>query len=189
MTPSVRTLQGSKIKSFKGSASLCPRGSNSRGFSRYKGVCIMMPLTPKLLILFYDSNVYKIGNRKGKVTICESKEIEIINMIIANEANELLAFNPKHTIALPLREYARRVRPNAHPFKIFKNEQCKISFIRILDKAKSLNINSCYQEDLFREHVNYLTSHPNIKSYLEKLGDSASEEDCRKLYEELKTRK
>ena len=36
MTPSVRTLQGSKIKSFKGSASLCPRGSNSRGFSKDK---------------------------------------------------------------------------------------------------------------------------------------------------------
>jgi len=34
MTPSVRTLQGSKIKSFKGSSSLCPRGSNSRGFSK-----------------------------------------------------------------------------------------------------------------------------------------------------------
>ena len=33
MTPSVRTLKGSKIKSFKGSSSLCPRGSNSRGFS------------------------------------------------------------------------------------------------------------------------------------------------------------
>ena len=33
MTLSVRTLQGSKIKSFKGSSSLCPRGSNSRGFS------------------------------------------------------------------------------------------------------------------------------------------------------------
>ena len=33
MSPSVRTLQGSKIKSFKGSSSLCPRGSNSRGFS------------------------------------------------------------------------------------------------------------------------------------------------------------
>ena len=30
----------------------------------YKGVCIMMPLTPRLLILFYDSSVYKIGNRK-----------------------------------------------------------------------------------------------------------------------------
>ena len=33
MTPSVRTFQGSKIKSFQGSTSLCPRGSNTRGFS------------------------------------------------------------------------------------------------------------------------------------------------------------
>ena len=38
MTPSVRTLQGSKIKSFKGSSSLCPRGSNSRGFSIWEAL-------------------------------------------------------------------------------------------------------------------------------------------------------
>ncbi len=34
MTPSVRTLQGSKQKSFRGSKLLCPRGSNTRGFSK-----------------------------------------------------------------------------------------------------------------------------------------------------------
>ena len=33
MTPSVRTLQGSKQKGFRGSTPLCPRGSNARGFS------------------------------------------------------------------------------------------------------------------------------------------------------------
>lgn len=33
MTPSVRTLQGSKQKGFRGSTPLCPRGSNTRGFS------------------------------------------------------------------------------------------------------------------------------------------------------------
>ena len=33
MTPSVRTLKGSKIKGFQGSTPLCPRGSNARGFS------------------------------------------------------------------------------------------------------------------------------------------------------------
>ena len=33
MTTSVRTLQGSKTKGFQGSTSLCPRGSNARGFS------------------------------------------------------------------------------------------------------------------------------------------------------------
>lgn len=32
MPPSVRTLQGSKIKSFKGSASLCPRGQIRAAF-------------------------------------------------------------------------------------------------------------------------------------------------------------
>ncbi len=38
MTPSVRTLQGSKQKSFRGSKLLCPRGSNTRGFSNcYRG--------------------------------------------------------------------------------------------------------------------------------------------------------
>ena len=35
MTPSVRTLKGSKIKGFQGSTPLCPRGSNARGFSNY----------------------------------------------------------------------------------------------------------------------------------------------------------
>lgn len=155
----------------------------------YKGVCIMMPLTPKLLILFYDSNVYKIGNRKGKVTISESKEIETMNMLIANEANELLVFNPKHAITPSLREYAQRVKTNARPFKLYQNTQCKISCFHILDKAKSLNINSCFQEDLFREYTNYLSKHPDIKKYLENLGGSASVQDRRKFYEELKNRR
>ena len=33
MTPSVRTLKGSKTKGFRGAPLLCPRGSNARGFS------------------------------------------------------------------------------------------------------------------------------------------------------------
>ena len=37
MTPSVRTLKGSKTKGFRGSPLLCPRGSNARGFSNIYG--------------------------------------------------------------------------------------------------------------------------------------------------------
>ena len=33
MPPPVRDLEGSKQKSFRGSTSLCPRGSNTLGFS------------------------------------------------------------------------------------------------------------------------------------------------------------
>lgn len=90
-------------------------------------------------------------------------------MLIANEANELLVFNSKHAISSSLREYAQRVKSNARPFKLFQNKQCIIHFFHILDKAKSLNISSCFQEDLFREYTNYLSKHPEIKNYLEKL--------------------
>lgn len=155
----------------------------------YKGVCLMMPLTPKLVILFYDSNIYKVGNRKEKVVINEPKDIETINMLIANEANEILAYNPSHEISFALREYAQRMRLNARPFRLFKNGQCKIPFFHILDKAKFFNLNTCYQEDLFREYTNYLSKNPEMKKYLESLGGSTSVEDRQKLYEELKKRK
>lgn len=155
----------------------------------YKGACLMMPLTPKLMILFYDSNIYKVGNRKGKIVIREAKDVETMNMLIASEANEILAYNPLHEISIPLREYAQKMRLNAQPFRLYMKGQCKISFFHILDKAKSLNLNSCYQEDLLREHAIYLSKNPELKQYLRSLGGSASVEDRQRFYEELKKRK
>lgn len=57
----------------------------------------MMPLTPKLLIMFYDSDVYKVGTRKGRVVINKQNEIEEINKLIASEAYELLVYNQSIT--------------------------------------------------------------------------------------------
>jgi hypothetical protein len=155
----------------------------------YKGACLMMPLTPKLMIVFYDSNIYKVGNKKGKVVISETKVIEIINMLISNEANEILAYNPLYEIGISLREYAQRAKLNSQPFRLFKNGQCRIPFFHILDKAKSLNLNSCYQEDLLREHAIYLSKNPELKQHLKSLGGTASVEDRQRFYEELKKRK
>lgn len=155
----------------------------------YKGVCLMMPLTPKLMILFYDSDIYKVGNRKGKVVISEPKDIETINMLIANEANEMLAYNPSHEISFALREYAQKMKSNARPFKLFKNGPCKIPFFHILDKAKYLNLNTCCQEDLFREYSIYISNNSELKKHLEGLRGSASFEDRQKFYKELEKRK
>lgn len=155
----------------------------------YKGLCIMMPLTPKLLIMFYDSDVYKVGTRKGKVVINKQNEIEEINKLIASEAYELLVYNPKYHITSSVKEYAQRVKASPKTFKFFNNKQNKLPFIHILDKAKSLNLKSCYQEDLFREYANYLIKNPDVRKYLEGLGGSASIEDKHKLYEELRKRK
>ena len=149
----------------------------------------MMPLTPKLLIMFYDSDVYKVGTRKGKVVINKQNEIEEINKLIASEAYELLVYNPKYHITSSVKEYAQRVKASPKTFKFFNNKQNKLPFIHILDKAKSLNPKSCYQEDLFREYANYLIKNPDVRKYLEGLGGTASIEDKHKLYEELRKRK
>ena len=66
MTPSVRTLQGSKIKNFKGSSSLCPRGSKSRGFpihARHEDVLSIQP--GRVIRVGYDS-------RSGKFVTVQS---------------------------------------------------------------------------------------------------------------------
>lgn len=145
-----------------------------------------MPLTPKLLIMFYDSDVYKVGTRKGKVVINKQNEIEEINKLIASEAYELLVYNPKYHITSSVKEYAQRLKASPKTFKFFNNKQNKLPFIHILDKAKSLNLKSCYQEDLFREYANYLIKNPDVRKYLEALGGTASIEDKHKLYEELR---
>lgn len=155
----------------------------------YKGVCIMMPLTPKLLIMFYDSSIYKLGTKNSNKISCDTKSVEIINRIIANEAYEILVFNPNFPIQLPLKEFVQKSIHKKTPIKLFNKSQCSLSFFRILDKAKSLNLLNCYQEDLFREYTNYLIKNPNVKDYLERLGGSASEEDREKFYKLLKQRK
>ena len=58
MTPSVRTLQGSKIKSFKGSSSLCPRGSNSRGFSRNPEAAFTATVNNPNMLLYVKAERY-----------------------------------------------------------------------------------------------------------------------------------
>ena len=63
MTPSVRTLQGSKTKGFQGSTPLCPRGSNARGFSnnlfRKKSQKSQSPKVPKSSNCFSEVGVSK----------------------------------------------------------------------------------------------------------------------------------
>lgn len=130
-----------------------------------------------------------VGTRKGKVVINKQNEIEEINKLIASEAYELLVYNPKYHITLSVKQYAQRVKASPKTFKFFNNKQNKLPFIHILDKAKSLNPKSCYQEDLFREYANYLIKKPDVRKYLEGLGGSASIEDKHKLYEELRKRK
>lgn len=155
----------------------------------YKGLCIIMPLSSKLSIILYDSGVYKLGTTKGNTITCDSKAIDILNKIVANEAYEILVYNPTFPIPLTLKEYAQKSKINKVPVKLHSRGQCNLPFFHILDKAKSLDISNCYKEDLFREYTNYLIKNPSVRDYLESLGGSASKEDREQFYKILKERK
>ena len=98
MTPSVRTLQGSKQKGFRGSTPLCPRGSNARGFSNmdyqsekyFNDVCsvkgaksLLMPVRTEWqnVLEGYREKVEKLSQRQPLT-------LELIRTYLSGEAME-----------------------------------------------------------------------------------------------------
>ena len=73
MTPSVRTLKGSKTKGFRGAPLLCPRGSNARGFSNNN---------------FETSNdssiIEKINSKIYEIAGLDNEQVEYIESQIKN---------------------------------------------------------------------------------------------------------
>jgi len=63
-----------------------------------KGLQIFIPLNPELLLVFYDSGIYKIGNKKD--TVCEIrnlKDINQFNVLQVLNCSENIFFNKKVT--------------------------------------------------------------------------------------------
>lgn len=56
-----------------------------------RGLQLLMPLSPDMAILYYDSEVYKVASvSKQYVEIKEKNEIVKINKLVASQANEIL---------------------------------------------------------------------------------------------------
>ena len=95
MTPSVRTLQGSKQKGFRGSTPLCPRGSNARGFSNSDIYCdntislhrrfLDCSLVETVAVWWFDEQ--KKGNSERRLQAMEA--IEKLNARLADAQGKL----------------------------------------------------------------------------------------------------
>ena len=56
-----------------------------------RGLLLLMPLSPMVAVLYYDSEVYKVGSiSKQYVEITDKIEIEKINKMVASQADEIL---------------------------------------------------------------------------------------------------
>lgn len=63
------------------------------GFSAI-GLQIILPLTPRLILLFYDSDIYKIGYKKQPcLSIFDTRDVDQLNLLQFLNCNENVFFN------------------------------------------------------------------------------------------------
>lgn len=152
-----------------------------------RGLCMLMPLTPRIVIVLFDHDVYKMGNRSSYSIIKQYNDINIINRIIASSANEILIFNNRFPISYEIRSFAKKRFQESY-VRTYNNSGPNLSFVRILDKAKLCKIDFT-EETLYRNYVLFLYSHPEVKKQLERSMTSISEDERKEFYKYLKDRK
>lgn len=65
---------------------------NFAGFSK-AGFQLSLPISPKLCLFFYDAKVYKVGFRRNRVVQLSADDVEIVNALQIQSADESVYFN------------------------------------------------------------------------------------------------
>ena len=154
-----------------------------------KGLIIFITITPLHAILIYDADTYKIGNRKGRVTIRNDKDVSILNKLVVINSNEVLFYKQDMPISSEIKDFAydikncRRKIPNI----LTINQDCSLSFVRILSKAKALiGQKEISSRMLYRDFTLQLIEKPDFKEYLDEKWGTATLEERKLFYQELR---
>ena len=143
-----------------------------------------MPFSPNHAIMFYDSDVYKIGNRKSWNIYINKEDVSLLNRIIINNANEILIFKDlKYFNA----EIIRKVSDKNHSLTTDK-KGIKFSFMRFLDKANPTHrsFSMWNIDNIYRRWPLTLYRHPELyKEVLNKFG-TASTKEKKEFYKSIR---
>ncbi|MBN1364420.1 MAG: DUF4238 domain-containing protein [Syntrophaceae bacterium] len=122
-----------------------------------KGLEIFYPIDHKHLIVYYDADVYIVGNKKDKVIkLKKRRDIEMLNKLQYVNAGSNIYFHEKHPNFSKLKDLSSKYRRKQKAsFKAFVNEEkseirnelmgsskedvrieLNLSFIKVLRKAK-----------------------------------------------------
>ena len=111
------------------------------------GIQIFIPISPELCLVFFDKDVYKVGNRRNKlVELIDSRDIDQLNLLQVVNSNNLLFFNDKihnHYIEKLIQTAKKFTTPNKSFLEIEKlkaNESGQLMILGINDCEINLNI-------------------------------------------------
>lgn len=144
------------------------------------GTFLFLPLSPKLAVLLYDSQIYKVGNTKvGGVVVVKEQDVDNFNILMSVNANkvifykngsinydclkQLCIFNQKYTEKTKESNSSTLCEGNYYIqyfHEVFPHLNISFSFIKQLDKARAVNIDG---SGIVRSHVRYTIRMKNIK--------------------------
>jgi hypothetical protein len=128
-----------------------------------KGLEIFLPLSPRHLLVFFDSNVYKLGNRKNlSIDVTINSDVRALNLLQCISANENLYFNEEtsepqiRSIVNQATRYRRKTRANVDEYVSTRAKEkmhyllyyylsdvkcsLSLSFVHIIKQAKHYNL-------------------------------------------------
>lgn len=137
------------------------------------GTLLFLPLSPKLAVILYDSQIYKVGSAKnGGSLILNNSDVDNFNALTAVNANKVIYYK-RGTIS---DESLKKLSAIIHKYEkdagnsnsstlqgtnyyiqyfhsVFPKLKLAFSFIKQLDKARAVNVDS---PDIVRQHVRYV---------------------------------
>lgn len=96
----------------------CAKPDDHRSFAGFgmAGFQLVLPISPSLCLIFYDPNVYKIGNRQETVVGISEHDVEIVNALQVQSAEKRLyshSLESKTQLNRLVTQYAR-LRTSVH---------------------------------------------------------------------------
>ena len=154
-----------------------------------KGLIIFLAITPLHAILIYDADTYRVGNRQGRVRIINDKDVSILNKLVVINSNEVLFHKQDQSISPEIRDFAYNIKKLGKQIPNIQvdNNDCSLSFLRILSKAKAL----IWQKEipahmLYRDFTLQLMENPDFKECLDGRWGTATNEERKLFYQKLR---
>ena len=137
------------------------------------GTLLFLPLSPKLAVILYDSQIYKVGSAKnGGSVVLNNSDVDNFNELTAVNANKVIYYKrgsisdeTLKKISAIIHKYEKDVcNSNSstlqganHYIQYFHSSfprlKLTFSFIKQLDKARAINVDS---PEIVRPHVRYI---------------------------------
>lgn len=137
------------------------------------GTLLFLPLSPKLAVILYDSQIYKVGSAKiGGSVVLNNSDVDNFNMLTAANANKVIYYKrgtidneTLKKLSSIIHKYEKEACNSKsstlqgnnyyvqHFHSVFPPIKLKFSIIKQLDKAKAINVDS---PEIVRPHVRYV---------------------------------